>query len=382
MKPAHPSVPVAAKRTSGRTVQRLAVAVSACCLVFGGQMPEHQKRKPGKEEITQTLQLPKELPGAVTGETRRLTFHVTPLSARGLLSAQVRDALKSLTHETGGNPVLKIRAFVAGSGDLRRVRDLISEVFTLHGLPLPALSLIQAGGLPLEGAQVVLEAIAAGKKEVSPHGLAFFSAPVAATDNPLDPVAPLAAQSLDRLQRAIAAAGSESSDVVRVTCFLSSLENVATTRRLVEAEYPRAALNFVQTQRSPSRALAACEAVARLTYDFAGDRVTLRPTDSEPTAALIGAQHVVLTGTQVSYGYQEANSRLAFERLQKVLEGAGVSGHDVAFAYYYPLADPLAAQVRKLRMEFFGVSAASLVLFEGLPGMDAGFAVDVVAVKD
>ena len=54
----------------------------------------------------------------------------------------------------------------------------------------------------------------------------------------------------------------------------------------------------------------------------------------------------------------------------------------MAFANYYPLADPLAAQVRKLRTEFFAASAGSLVLFEGLPGMDAGFAVDVVAVKD
>jgi enamine deaminase RidA (YjgF/YER057c/UK114 family) len=216
---------------------------------------------------------------------------------------------------------------------------------------------------------------------VSPHGLVFFSAPIAASDNPLDPVAPLAAQSLDRLKRAIKTAGSESSDVVRVTCFLSSLENLAATRRLVEADYPRAALNYVQTQRSPSRALAACEAVARLRRDI-GQRLSFQPEEGEPTAALVGAQHVVLTGTQVSYGYQEANSRLAFERLQKVLEGAGVSGRDVAFAYYYPLADPLAAQVRKLRAEFFGASAGSLVLFEGLPGMDAGFAVDVVAVKD
>jgi enamine deaminase RidA (YjgF/YER057c/UK114 family) len=340
-----------------------------------------KKTKPKKEEITQVLQLPKELPSAVTGETRRLTFHVTPLSSRGLLSAQVRDALKALTRETGGDPVLKIRAFVAGSGDLRRVRDLVSETFTERHLPLPALSLIQSGGLPLEGAQVVLEAIAAGKKEVSPQGLVFLSAPVAASENPLDPVAPLVEQSLGRLKRAIQTAGSESSDVLRVTCFLSSLENLAATRKLVEAEYPRAALNYVQTQRSPTHALAACEAVARLRRDT-GKRVTFQPEDGEPLAALVAAQHVVLTGTQVSYGYQEANSRLAFERLQKVLEAAGVAGRDVAFAHYYPLADILATQVRKLRSEFFAASAGSLVLFEGLPGMDAGFAVDVVAVKD
>ena len=370
--------PSTAPRSHKSTIFALAAAL---CFILDPGAVAQKKPKPKKEEITQTLQLPKELPGAVTGETRRLTFHVTPLSARGLLSAQVRDALKALTHETGGNPVLKIRAFVAGSGDLRRVRDLVSEVFTDRKLPLPALSLIQSGGLPLEGAQVVLEAISAGKKEVNPHGLVFFTAPVVTSDNPLDPVAPLAAQSLDRLKVALKTAGSEPADVVRVTCFLSSLENLAATRKLVEADYPRAALNYVQNQRSPVRALAACEAVARLTRNT-GARVSFQPETGEPLTALVGAQHIVLTGTQVSYGYQESNSRLAFERLQKVLESNGVSGRDVAFAHYYPLADPLASQVRKLRAEFFAASAGSIVLFEGLPGMDAGFAVDVIAVKD
>src|SRR5579863_6378439 len=82
-----------------------------------------QKKK--KEEITQTLQLPKELPSAVTGDTRHLTFHVTPLSSKGLLSQQIRDALKALSRECGSDTVLKIRAFVAGTGDLRRVRDIV-----------------------------------------------------------------------------------------------------------------------------------------------------------------------------------------------------------------------------------------------------------------
>ena len=304
MIPAHAQAPLHATRTRRSPIKGLALVVSACCLALAPGLAEQKKPKPKKEEITQTLQLPKELPGAVVGETRRLTFHVTPLSARGLLSAQVRDALKALTRETGANPVLKIRAFVAGSGDLRRVRDLVSEVFTERRLPLPVLSLIQSGGLPLEGAQVVLEAIASGKKEVSPRGLVFLSAPIVTSDNPLDPVAPLAAQSLDRLKSAIKTAGSESADVVRVTCFLSSLENLASTRKLVEADYPRAALNYVQTQRSPSRALAACEAVARLTWNT-GKRVHFQPEDGEPLAALVAAQRVVLTGSQVAMGIRK-----------------------------------------------------------------------------
>jgi enamine deaminase RidA (YjgF/YER057c/UK114 family) len=345
--------------------------VAAACLAA-------QKKK--KEEITQTLQLPKELPAAVAGEPRHFTFHTTPLSGKGLLSAQVRDALKALAHETGGNPVLHIRAFVAGSGDLRRVRDLVSEYFADHRLPLPALSLVRAGGLPVEGAQVVLEAIASVRKEVNPQGVAFLTAASVTSDNPMDPVAPLAAKSLEQLRQTVKELGAGPPDVLRVTCFLSSLDNLAETRKLVEAEYPRAALDYVQTQRAPGRAVAACEAVARLKAST-GKAQNL-PAQGESRAALIGAQHAVLSGTQVSYGYQEADSKLAFERLLKALEASGVSAGDVAFARYYPLAEPIAAQVRKMRSGFFPSAASSLVLVEGLPSMDAGFAVDVVAVKE
>ena len=379
MKPAHFSIPVFAIRTGGRLTVTLP-AVLACCLLIAFPASAQKKPKPKKEEITQTLQVPKDLPNAVAADTRQLTFHVTPLSARGLLSAQIRDALKALTKETGGNPVLKIRAFVAGSGDLRRVRDIVSEVFTERKLPLPVLSLVQAGGLPMEGAQVVLEAIASNKKEVNPRGLVFLAAAPATSDNPLDPIEPLAAKSLEQLKSALREARSEPGGVVRLTCFLSTLENLAAVRKLVEADFPRTAVNYVQTQRTPFRAVAACEAVARLTWD-PGKPVVLQPDSGDPRAALISAHHLVLTGSQVSFGYQEANSRLAFERLAKVLEANGISGKNVAFAHFYPLAEPLAAQVRKLRADFFAASPTTLLIFEGLPGLDAGFAMDVVAVK-
>jgi enamine deaminase RidA (YjgF/YER057c/UK114 family) len=358
-----------------------ALVALVCALAFVAS-PSQKKKK---EEETQTLQLPKELPGAVTGETRRLTFHVTPLSAKGLLSQQVRDALKALARETGSEEVLKIRAFVAGSGDIRRVRDLVSETFTERRQPLPSLSLIQAGGLPLEGAQVVLEAIASAKKEVNPNGLAFLSATVATSGDPLDPVPPLTVKSLAALRRELQAAGSEPADVLRVTCFLSSLDNVAETRKLVVADYPRAALNLVQTQRAPVSAMAACEAVARLRAKTPDRLRVVNPSEGQSDAAVVGSARVVLTGTQASFGYQEQDARLAFERLQKALQQAGVSTGDVAFAHIYPLSGGIANQVRKVRGEFFSADrppAGSLIPFEGLPSMDAGFAVDVVAVKD
>src|ERR1039458_769537 len=70
--------------------------------------------KKKKEEQTQVLQLPKDPPGALRVETRRLVFHVTPLSPKALLSQQTRDALKWLLHSTNGAAVVKLRAFVAG----------------------------------------------------------------------------------------------------------------------------------------------------------------------------------------------------------------------------------------------------------------------------
>jgi len=343
---------------------------------------------PQKKDETQTLQLPRELPAAVEGDTRHLTFLVTPLSSKGLLSKQVRDALSALTRQAKGDPILKIRAFVAGSGDVRRVRDLVSEVFTDRKQALPALSLVRAGGLP-EGAQVVLEGITEGKKEVNPGGLVFIAAQAESAEDPTGPVAPLAAKSLAALGAAVKAAGSEPADVTRISCFLSSLDDLAATRQLVEREYRGAAADFVQTQRAPVRSLAACEAVAKLRRKIAGPLEQLNPPGLPAEAgasqiALVAAPRVVLTGTQVSFGYEEKDARLAFQRALKALEQAGVSTRNVAFVHYYPLAPGIASQLRRVRGEFFDGArppASSLLLFEGLPSMDAGFALDVVAVK-
>src|SRR5689334_8733360 len=72
-----------------------------------------KKKKP--EEITQTLELPKDPPMVAVGETKHLSFLVSPLSAKGLLSQQTRDALKAILRVNGGAPLVHIRAFVAGS---------------------------------------------------------------------------------------------------------------------------------------------------------------------------------------------------------------------------------------------------------------------------
>lgn len=345
-----------------------------------------KKKKDEDKEVNQVLQVPKELPNAVLGDTRRLTFYVTPLSAKGLLSQQVKDALKALDRQDGDDTVLQIRAFLAGTGDLRRVRDLISQTFTEHKQPLPVVTIIQSGGLPLTGAQVILEAVAASRKELHPGGLAWISAQIAAADDPVAQVGPLAEKSLARLREAVRTAGSEPDGVLRVTCFLSSLDPVGNTRSRLAAEYPKAAVDVLQTQREPVRAVAGCEAVAA-PADSAGPPLELRnPADAdEAPVVIVRSAHTLLTGAQTSFGFEERDARLAFERLQKLLEQNGVSPHDVAFARFYPLSQKIADQVRKVRTGFFDparLPAGSFLLFEGLSSQDAGFAVDVVAAKD
>jgi enamine deaminase RidA (YjgF/YER057c/UK114 family) len=70
--------------------------------------------------------------------------------------------------------------------------------------------------------------------------------------------------------------------------------------------------------------------------------------------------------------------------LLKELTQAGISAGNVAFADYYPLSLDIAAQVRQMRAQVFDAErppAGTLLQFEGLPSMDAGFALDAIAVK-
>ena len=164
------------------------IGVLALCALAAFAGPFDKKKKKSEEDVTQVLQLPKDPPSAVVAETARLGFYVSPLSSRGLLSQQVRDALKAMQRNLGGANIVKLRAFVAGSGDMRRVQAIVSETFTERRLSLPALSVVQVGGLPLEGAQVVIEATSVGKKDVNPNGLVFISGQQAASPGALEPV--------------------------------------------------------------------------------------------------------------------------------------------------------------------------------------------------
>lgn len=351
---------------------------TACAVMLLSSPLLSKKKKP--EDETQTLELPKDPPSVVTADLRRMVFRVTPLSAKGLLSAQTRDAVKALLKISSGETIVRIRAFVAGSGDLRRVPQIVSEVFTDHKLALPAVSVVQAGGLPLTGAQVLLESISTSKKnETAPSGVLFVPAQTAQKPELTDNVAPLASQALDRFNAAVDKGGGSS--VSRITCYASSLADAGAIRTMIEAKYPQAAVALVQPRREHTSSAVSCEGVAKLSSPVSG--VAFVKDGGNVVGAAVSAPTVVLTGTLVAYGYEDRNARLAFDRMNKVLEPSKASWKSVVEVRFYPLAASIVKQIERVRGDFLdrlNPPAISMAPIEGLPSIDASFAMDAIAV--
>lgn len=330
-----------------------------------------QKRKGKNEEEPKPQVLPAlpDLPEALTVETARLSFHVSPLSDKGLLSQQVRDALKTAIAASRGGAIVRIRAFVAGSGDLRRVKDIVAEEFTEHKLALPVVSTLQAGALPLLGAQVVLESAIEEKKTekkiANPNGLALLSG-VAAKE----PAAAIA-----QLQQSSRGAGVEK--MLRVTCFLSSLSDAALMRPGLAAAFPGAAVNLIQPQRLAFEQQTTCEGIGRLTAPPSAAIATTKD------GALVNAPKLVLTETQLVFRDQDSDFQLAFQRLAKTLASQQVSPKDVVWMGTYALTLPNAAKLQNAEKNFLDHAPAGVsLLIEGLPSTDATAAVEVIAVRN
>lgn len=353
-------------------MRRLVLLLTAVALLCAGQ------KKKAEELPNQALEVLKDPPATVTVDPSRLVFRVAPLSTQGLLSQQIRNALKWLMKQDRG--IVKLRAFVAGTGDIRRVQAIVSETFTDKRLPLPALTVVQAGALPAPGAQVAIESIAADPKRAqNPDGLAFISAVGPVVNRPLEPIRPLAEQALTQLHEAVAAAGVQPADVLRVTCYVSSLDAAEYLKMRLSTTYPAAAWNIVQQMRDPVRTLAMCDAAGRL---HTAPREPLVISRSEAATAIVNTPKIVISGAQLAFGSEESDFRLAFDRISKALEQAGSTPDGIFVLNTYPLSWAVADRLRKSGPEFHGKDArpaGTMLVCEGLPSIDASFAVEVMA---
>ncbi len=313
---------------------------------------QKQRNKADKEPPSQTLPVLKDPPAAAAADAARLTFHVSPLSAKGLLTQQTRDALQALLRANHGAPMVKLRAFVAGTGDARRVQAIVSEIFTDKKQPLPALSAIQVGALPLEGAQVVIESVSEEKKEEkpqNPNGLAFLAAQHA--DG-----APAA---VEQLAAAAKNANVAPSDMLRVTCFLGSLGDDAANPRASPRlrAFPSAAADFVQRLRLGAGPSADCEGVGRRTNG-----------EHERAQA-----HLHRRADELARNSRFRLCILHSSAWEKTLNSLGAGNSGVIFSNFYPLSRAIEAKLPA------SPNPASTLIVEGLPSPDASMAIEVVA---
>lgn len=297
-------------------------------------------RPPKKDKKTelpnQALgQLP-QLPLALPADGTRLSFLAAPLSNHGLLSQQTRDGLKWMISQSHGAQFVRIRAFIAGSGDLRRVPQLVSESFAEKHLSLPVVTTLQVGALPMEGAQVQLEATLQQSRPVNPGGVSFL-----ATESESSETA------LSKLKQA--------GEVLRATCFVPSVDGHAPVEGVV----------WIQAQRLSVQGSTWCEGVAR---------------NAGPAGK---GQSLVFTGAQLAFSFSEDDARLAYERLEKTLKSANSTLKNAVFLSFYPLSGQLAELARRTGTSFLDAShepgGIRKTVFEGLPSMDGAFAVEAIA---
>ncbi len=356
-----------------------------------GQLAPVLEEKDEKPQRTQKLETTAQPPPYLVADTTRLVFDIAPLSTEGLLSKQVREGLRALIRAHRKDRLVHLRAFVAGSGDTRRVQEVVAEEAGRRRKQLPTLTVVQVGKLARPEAQVLLELTTEAQDPVNPGGLALISGQTVSTGESVVQVAPVAAQSLDRIRTAATDLGLEPQrDIVRVTCYLSSIEDVEEVAREAKARFPAAALAYMQARRVYTPALVACEAVARLP-EARGAALTIEnpealgATDGQSQVALLPAGPVLFTTSQLAFRNQEQDVRLAFERMGSTLEEGGASMNGVAFRRFYLLSGYIGEVIRKLEFDYFDKSrppAATVVELEGLPALDASFAMEVVAVPE
>jgi enamine deaminase RidA (YjgF/YER057c/UK114 family) len=163
--------------------------------------------------------------------------------------------------------------------------------------------------------------------------------------------------------------------MLRVTCFLGSIEQAEMVRGEAARTFPMAALDLVQPLRAEEGKSAVCEGVGSRARAGAEVEVSAE-------AAAVSAPKLVFSGAQMAFGDQDGDVRLAFQRLGKTLEPLGVSYGDVVFSGMYTLTGPMEEKAGRIADEFFSRErrpAGTTGIFEGLPSLDATAAVEVVA---
>jgi hypothetical protein len=325
----------------------------------------YSQKKKNEEPKPQVLPLPPELPMALEAETETLDFHISPLLRSGGLAAQIRESLGNLIRDTHGETIVKLRAFVAGAGDARRVQTEAAGQFTERKLPLPVLSVLQVGALGDEAAKVVIEAVVSTHKTVNPNGLAFVAGQTGGSLK----------EAVDKLASSVKAVGIAPESLLTTTCFTSTIENYGATRAALLSVFPNTQVNVVQALRDPPNDTSMCEAIGQLSKKPEKGVVFL----SDKRTTLVSTRRLIFTGMQLTFGSFLDDAQESFQRLQRAAKAFGST--DVAVEVNaYSLNAYAGSALRK--MTSFTQDTFTLQRVEGLPAIDASAGIEAILAPD
>jgi enamine deaminase RidA (YjgF/YER057c/UK114 family) len=343
--------------------QILAVGLGVAALLSLGMHKAAAQKKKYEEPKSQVLPLPRELPMALAADTAGLDFHVSQLLKTGGLAAQIRQSLNDLLRDTRGETIIKLRAFVAGAGDARRVQAETAGIFSEHKLPLPVLTIIQVGALGFEPAKVVIEAVVATHRPENPGGLAFVAGQIGRT----------LPEALSKLQASASAAAVAPGEILSTTCFTSRMENYEATRASIQSLFPKALINVVQALRDPLSEASMCQAVGRLPAGGAGQsQITWL---SATRVTLVRSPQLIFTGMQLTFGNFLDDAHEAFLRLQRVASSIQPVQAPVQ-VNAFSLSASAGSAVSKTTS--YPQSTFTVQTVEGLPAVDASSGIEAI----
>ena len=335
------------------------------CPSWSSSGAERQKKK-DTEPKSQVMPLPPEPPMALKAETETLDFHLSPLLKTGGLAAQIRQGLNDLIRDTHGETIVKLRAFVAGAGDARRVEAEVAKLFTEHKLPLPVLTVLQVGALGDEAAKVVIEAVVATHRVTNPIGLAFFAGQSGES----------LAAALAKIKESAQALAVPRENILTTTCFTSRLDNFDSIRAGISQLFPRANVNVIQAIRDPANDASTCQAIGQLSQSLGEAQVVLV---RERRATLVSAKQLVLTGLQLSFGSFLDDAHEAFVRLQR--SATALDGVEAPVQVNVFSLDPSGGSALQ-KTTAVPPSTFSVQTIEGLPSVDATAGIEAILAAD
>lgn len=339
------------------------VSVLSISLLLSATASQRHKHDEPKSQVAP---LPPQPPMALKVERGNLDFHLSPLLKAGGLAAQIRRSLNDLIRDTKGEKIVKLRAFVAGAGDARRVQAGVAEMFTEHKLPLPVLTVVQVGGLGEEAAKVVIEAIVSTRHVTNPDGLAFFAGQDGSN----------LTAAVAHLKSSAEAAKVEMSQMLTTTCFTSRIDDMERTRAAIRATFPNALVNLVQAVRDPLSEASTCSGVGQLSAMPGQSPVLLLKAQR---TALVNAKELVITGLQLSFGSYLDDAHEAFVRLRK--SAAALNPAEAPIEANVFSLDPSGGSALR-KTASVPPSILTVQAIEGLPSVDATAGLEAILASD